>query len=122
MGSGQLLSTPYYDYVAITREDNGPFSVIEDGGHVRRGYTADDLRRLCRNADLEVLEIGSCSGFASQKITWLLRVTCRINRLLGWLIVLPLRPIPPLIDPLISRITKWPDFCITLVARKPNTA
>ena len=114
-----LLTTPNYNYNAITPEDNGPFSVIEDGGHMRRGYTAKVLRELCRNAGLEVLEIGFCSGFSSQKITWLLRVASRVHRLLGWLIVTPFRPIPPLIDPLISRITKWPDFCITLVARKP---
>ncbi|MGA2653305.1 MAG: class I SAM-dependent methyltransferase [Terracidiphilus sp.] len=118
-GGVLLLTTPNYNYIAITPEDNGPFSVIEDGGHVRRGYTAEDLRELCGNAGLEVLETGFCSGFASQKITWLLRVGCRINILLGWLIVLPFRLIPPFVDPLISRFTKWPGFCITLVARKP---
>lgn len=119
-GGTLLLTTPKFDYIAITPVDNGPFSAIEDGGHVRRGYTADDLRRLCGVAGLEVLEIGSCSGYTSQKITWLLRRTSAIHLLLGWLIVLPFRFIPPIIDPFISRTTKWSDFCITLVARKPN--
>jgi SAM-dependent methyltransferase len=114
-----LLTTPNYNYIAITPEDNGPFSAIEDGSHMRRGYTAEDLRELCGNAGLEVLQIGFCSGFTSQKLTWLLRIASRIHVLLGWAIILPFRPIPPLIDPLISRFTKWPEFCITLVARKP---
>ena len=119
-GGALLLTTPNCDYIAISPSDNGPFSATEDGGHVRRGYRAEDLRRLCQDADLEVLGIGSCSGFTSQKTTWLLRAATRFLGLLGWAIVLPLRPIPPLIDPLISRFTKWPDFTITLVARKPN--
>jgi len=113
-----LLTTPNYNYVAITRGDDGPFSTTEDGWHVRRGYTATDLRRLCGNADLKVLEIGYCSSFASQKITGLMRVTSRIHPLLGWALVLPLRPIPPVIDRVIARFTRWPGFSITLVARK----
>src|SRR5437016_1565409 len=47
-----LLTTPNYDYRAITREDDGPFSTVEDGGHVRRGYRKEDLLDLCREAGL----------------------------------------------------------------------
>jgi hypothetical protein len=118
-GGVLLLTTPNYDYVPISHYDNGPFSTTEDGGHVRRGYRAENLRRLCGEANLEVLETGSCSGFASQKITWLLRVSTQFLGLIGWAIVLPLRPIPLLIDPLLSRLTKWPNFTVTLVARRP---
>jgi hypothetical protein len=66
-----------------------------------------------------VLAIGFCSGFTSQKLTWLLRTANRIHWVFSWVITLPFRPIPPLVDPSISRLTKWPGFCITLVARKP---
>src|SRR5689334_24813866 len=38
-GGRLLLTTPNYDYRAITREDNGPFALAETGWHVRRGYT-----------------------------------------------------------------------------------
>src|SRR5260370_419862 len=64
-----FLSTPNYNYRAITPGDNGPFSKVENGGHVRRGYTACDLERLCEIANLTVCQIGYCSGFLSQKIT-----------------------------------------------------
>jgi SAM-dependent methyltransferase len=116
-----LLTTPNDNRVAIARDDrdyHGPFSTTEDGWHVRRGYTAADLRRLCDEAELKVLEIGFCSGLASQKITGLMRVFGRIHPLLGWLLILPLRPIPPLIDPVIARFTGWPGFSITLVAMR----
>jgi len=52
-----LLTTPNYNYVAITRGDDGPFSTTEDGWHVRRGYTATDLRygrQLGRGVELSI--------------------------------------------------------------------
>jgi 2-polyprenyl-3-methyl-5-hydroxy-6-metoxy-1,4-benzoquinol methylase len=118
-GGTLLLTTPNYNYVPITRADNGPFSTTENGWHVRRGYTEADLRRLCERADIEVLEIGFCSGFTSQKITWLMRAGTRLHPLLGWALVLPLRLVPVLIDSVIARLTRWPGFSITLIARKP---
>ena len=120
-----LLTTPNDSRVAITGHDrdyHGPFSTTEDGWHVRRGYTAADLWRLCGTAELKVLEIGFCSSFTSQKITGLMRVLGRIHPLLGWMLILPLRPIPLIIDPLIGRFTRWPGFSITLVAMRTNTA
>lgn len=117
-GGWLVLSTPNKDYRAITPEDDGPFSKVEDGWHVRRGYTPAMLRELAERAGLAVEEIGSCSGFLSQKITWLLRKLGKI----GWLMALPLRPLPPLLDPLIRKLTGYPDFSVTLVAYKPRFA
>ena len=36
-GGRLLLTTPNYNYRAITSNDNGPFCATETGGHVRRG-------------------------------------------------------------------------------------
>ncbi len=113
-----LLTTPNFNYRPITRSDGGPFSHVEDGGHVRRGYTPDDLKHLCASAGLRVSHIGYCSGLVSQKITALMRTASRIHPLLGWSIVLPLRGLPPLLDPWISGIVRWPGYSITLVATK----
>jgi 2-polyprenyl-3-methyl-5-hydroxy-6-metoxy-1,4-benzoquinol methylase len=117
-GGTLLLTTPNVNYKPLTRWDDGPFSETEDGGHVRRGYTAESLTRLCAVAGLKVCEINYCGGFLSQKITALSRVAASIHWLLGWALILPLRLLPPVFDPLVSRYTRWPGYSITLVAAK----
>jgi 2-polyprenyl-3-methyl-5-hydroxy-6-metoxy-1,4-benzoquinol methylase len=119
-GGRLLLTTPYVLYRPITQGDMGPFSLVEDGAHVRRGYTPRMLEELCQHAGLAVEQVSYCSGFLSQKVTWLLRVLSQIHYLLGWTVVLPLRILPPLLDPLIHKLTNWPYFCITLEAYKPR--
>ena len=118
-GGTLLLTTPNFNYRPITRGDEGPFSKTEDGGHVRKGYTPDDLVHLCSLAQLIPLNIGYCSGFASQKTTALLRTTSKVHPVLGWGLVLPLRVLPPMLDSWISRTLQWPGFSITLIAVKP---
>ena len=117
-GGTLLLTTPYSGYRPITRGDAGPFSQIEDGWHVRKGYTHAELAALCAEAGLDTVEMEFCSGFASQKITWLMRSAEDVHQLLGWALVLPLRPLPPLIDPWLSPLLRWPAYSVTLVARK----
>ena len=116
-----LLTTPYKGFRAIGPEpDDGLLSTIEDGGHVRRGYLDSDLRALCERAGLKVDEISYCSGFMSQKVTYLLRICSKVNRLFAWVVTLPLRVLP-ILDPALGRILKWPDYSICLQAHKPST-
>jgi len=120
-GGYLLLTTPNFFYNAITINDNGPFNLIEDGRHVRRGYTKTMLEELCEKSGFKVQEITTCSGFLSQKLTYVLR---SLERLIGlkmsWLISLPLRIFPIIFDPLIKKITNYEDFSICLVAYKPR--
>lgn len=112
-GGWLILSTPFKNYRAVAEMDLGPFNTVEEWSwHVRRGYTGAMLRELAAHAGLAVEEVGYCSGFFSQKLTWLHR---RLG-FLGWLIILPLRILPPLLDGLI----RYPAFSITLVAYKPR--
>ncbi len=114
-----LLTTPNFDFRPITPPDDGGFAPVENGGHVRRGYTPDDLRRICGAAGLEVEKIGYCSGLLSQRVTRLLRFLCRhMPPVAGWTLILPLRAAPPLLDRWVSKITRWPGYSITLVARR----
>lgn len=118
-GDGRLLLTaPNFHYKPMTRTDEGPFLAIEDGRHVRKGYTPEGLGRLCASAGLRVCEIDYCSGYTSQKITAVLRTVNAIQPVLGWVVVLPLRTIPPLVDSRLSGIIDWPGFSITLVGEK----
>src|SRR5207253_6615999 len=96
-------------------------STVEDGGHVRRGYRKEDLLDLCREAGLMFDTCTFCSGFLSQKVTFLLRTLSKIHPLLGWAGILPLRALPPLMDPLVSRLIAYPQFSICLEAHKPSS-
>jgi 2-polyprenyl-3-methyl-5-hydroxy-6-metoxy-1,4-benzoquinol methylase len=119
-GGRLLLTTPYYFYRPISKEDRGPFSAEENGAHVRRGYSAAELKELCDEAGLDIEEISSCSGFFSQKSTSLMRRVNKVSPLAAWTFVLPLRPLPPIADWIIRKATGWPDFSIAMVAYKPR--
>jgi len=96
-GGALLLTTPNINYKPITREDNEPFYPIEDGRHVRRGYSEGELVRLCGVAGLTVVGCSYLSWFFSQKITAVMRTLGGINPFLGWGATLPLRLLPLLL-------------------------
>mgnify|MGYP001348850616 CR=1 FL=1 len=109
-----LLTTPNIDFKHITKDDNGPFQKVELGWHVRRGYNKEGLTALCKNSNLDVLEIGFISGFLSQKITWIFRQFNKIHPQLGGVVITPLRIFPILFDKYID----YTGYSIFLVARK----
>ena len=119
-GGRLLLTTPYLLHYPITSDDKGPFKQSEDGGHVRRGYTKAMLEELCICAGLIPEDISYCTGFLSQKVTMVLRTASCVHPLFAWSLVLPLRLLPPLFDPLIYALTRWPGFSICLEAYKPR--
>jgi hypothetical protein len=83
----------------MSQSDEGPFSHEEDGGHVRRGYTRDMLEELCSDSGFHIEKISGCSGYLSQKITKLYQKLFVISSLLAWVIILPFRAVPHLLDP-----------------------
>jgi 2-polyprenyl-3-methyl-5-hydroxy-6-metoxy-1,4-benzoquinol methylase len=119
-GGRLLLTTPNYHYKPITAMDKGPFLAVETGWHVRKGYAEEELRKLCKEAGLIVDSFSFCSGFLSQKNTFFFRVFSKIHPLLGWSFILPLRILPPLLDPIATKLIRWPEFSICLEAHKPN--
>lgn len=115
-GGTLLLTTPNQDYVPIDAGDAGPFSEVEDGRHVRKGYTPERLRSLSEQAELEVLEIGFCSGWSSQKVVILLRgLQTHIGYAPAWALTFPLRLVPLLLDNLSAAL---PPYTICMVATK----
>jgi SAM-dependent methyltransferase len=119
-GGRLLLTTPYLLYIAISVGDTGPFSTDESGWHVRRGYNKAMLEELCHYAGLKVEHISYCSGYFSQKVTAIMRRLSTINAPLAWVITLPLRLLPPLLDPIITSVLRWPHYSICLEAYKPR--
>lgn len=121
-GGTLLLTTPNFCYRPMTFDDNA-ISAVEDGGHVRRGYTPEDFQRLSKASGLNVEKVEYCSGILSQKITGIARSLQKtLPHLVVWGLLLPLRCIPPVLDKLVTRLTKWPGYSITLIARKKKEA
>jgi 2-polyprenyl-3-methyl-5-hydroxy-6-metoxy-1,4-benzoquinol methylase len=119
-GGRLLLTTPNRNYAPFWMGENKKkhISSVEDGRHVRIGYTKKDLSKLCEGAGLAINELGYCGGFLSQKITGLMRFISGINPVIGWLVVLPLRPLPVLFDRWLTRKLKWEEYMLYLAARK----
>ncbi len=117
-GGQLLLTAPYEGHRPLHAEERHP-QPLEDGSHVRYGYTPARLRELAENAGLEVRSEGFASGVVSQALTSLMRrLTARIGRLPAWLALLPLRPLVVLDRPL-SRLLRHPYLSVTLSAVKP---
>lgn len=119
-GGRLILTTPYYLYKAINIEDLGPFSSIENGEHVRRGYSECMLRELFTLAGLKVERIEYCSGFLSQKLCALQRIISDVNPVFAWVVVLPLRMFPILFDTFLTKFIKFPFYSICIEGYKPR--
>jgi len=118
-GGIMLLTAPSSQYVPIDSGDAGPFNMVEDGGHVRKGYSPADFRYLVEQAELEVEEVAYCSGRASQSVTRILRrLTRSISYIPAWLLTFPLRLLPWMTE---RGCPQYPPYSICLRARKPIT-
>jgi len=121
-GGRILLTTPNLDYRPIVPEHAGPFSTVEDGEHVRRGYTRAHLTELCEQAGLKVEEYDSCSGVVSQKATWVTYTAGKLSPHLARLLTAPLHPLVSVADGPATRFTRWPPYSLCVVAVKPRFA
>lgn len=124
-GGRLLVSTPNFYYHPLEFADRGPFADVEDGRHVRRGYSPAMLRELCDRAGFVVEEIDHVSFFFSQIGTKLTRLLNKWFGLkLGWTLLLPYRIVPVLFDQWLgkwlSEVLAMPGFSITMVAYKPR--
>jgi SAM-dependent methyltransferase len=118
-GGRLLLSTPFEGHRPLFTEERRP-RPIEDGSHVRFGYSAARLREIAEGAGLIVESEAFISGVVSQKLTDLMRrLSARIGRLPAWGIMLPLRPLAVLDAPL-SRLLGYPYLSVALSAAKPT--
>lgn len=119
-----LLSAPYDRHRPLYTEDPEP-SPVEDGSHVRYGYSRERLRQMATGAGLQANTPDGedfISGVVSQKLTNLMRrLSARAGLSCAWLVVLPLRPLVVLDGPL-SRLLRWPYLSVALCATAPASA
>lgn len=114
-GGQLLLTTPFDGHRPLYSEERSP-SPVEDGSHVRYGYSQERLREIAQGAGLEVAEERFVSGVVSQKLTDLMRrLTERLGLMAAWAILLPLRPLVVLDAPL-SRMLGYPYLSVALCA------
>lgn len=117
-----ILTTPSAAHRRLVRER---LSASEDGGHVRWGYTDEEVIALFEQAGLRVVNLGHISGVISQQLTNLMRLLSWFswpNTLIGWGAVLPLRPLQ-LLDRLLTRALRYPYMCVAVVGvREPLAA
>ncbi len=117
-GGRLLLSTPFAGHRPLYTEELAP-EPVEDGSHVRYGYTPERLAELARGAGLDVADEGFISGVIAQKLTDLMRrLTGRIGLTAAWLLVLPLRPLVVFDRPL-TALLGYPHLSVALCAIKP---
>jgi SAM-dependent methyltransferase len=117
-GGQILLSTPYTAHRPLYTEEREP-SPVEDGSHVRYGYSHQRLAELAAGAGLDVEDESFISGVVSQKLTDLMRrLSARVGLLGAWLIMLPLRPLV-LLDAPTSKLLRYPYLSVALRAAKP---
>ncbi len=118
-GGQLLLSAPFDGHHPLHSEEREP-SPVEDGSHVRYGYSQASLREIVERAGLEVRSEGFISGVVSQRLTDLMRrLTAKLGRMPAWLAMLPLRPLV-LLDAPLSRLLGYPYLSVALTAVKPR--
>ena len=118
-GGRLLITTPNYYFKPLDRKDDGPYELIEDGRHVRRGYSKAGLIELLEAHGFMVETIEYCSGGVSQGITAFLRAISRLSGLAAWIMALPMRVLPGLLDRPRAD-SNPPGFSICAVAVKPR--
>jgi SAM-dependent methyltransferase len=118
-GGALLLTTPFDAHTPLYTEERDP-SPVEDGSHVRFGYSKERLREIAQGAGLSVVSEGFVSGFVSQKLTNLMRrLTARLGVPAAWALMLPLRALV-LLDAPLTRLLHYPYLSVALCAVKPG--
>ncbi len=92
-------------------------SAVENGDHVRWGYTHEKMRAILADAGLATVAEEYCSGLVSQKIGNLERRISELMPMLGWAATFPLRAVQ-LVDSAATDTFGAPYFSIAVVAEK----
>jgi SAM-dependent methyltransferase len=113
-GGRLLLTTPFKYYRRLPGDKLSP---TQDGGHVRWGYTQEEMKAMFEENGLCVLAQEYVSGLVSQQLTKAMRLLGRAIGMAAWAVILPLRIIQPL-DPLLTELFSYPYLSIGIVGVK----
>ncbi len=114
-GGRLFLTAPYKYYNRIMGDT---ISEIENGDHVRWGYTHEEIGALLKEAGFELEARDYVTGAVSQWHILLYRALSRaIPYKVAWILVFPLR-LFILLDPLVTKLLRYPYLSIAISARK----
>jgi SAM-dependent methyltransferase len=117
-GGRLLLTTPYKGYKPLLGDK---LSDQEDGGHVRWGYTHEELNEMFSGCGLQIITADYVSGFVSQQLGNLMRLLGRLNPTGAWAATFPLR-IFQSIDRVVTRALNYPYLSVAVVGLKSGEA
>ncbi len=117
-GGRLLLTTPFKYY---RRLPGDRLSDTQDGGHVRWGYTAEEMKALFEENGLRVVAQDYVSGFVSQQLTKVMRLLGGAIGMAAWAVILPLRIFQAL-DPSLTRLINYPYLSIAIMGVKEDPA
>jgi SAM-dependent methyltransferase len=113
-GGRILLTTPYKHYHPLLGDFVSP---VEDGNHVRWGYTHEEIAKLFADEGIETVERDYISGWVTQKLMNLMRRLDRVDHRLSLLLTFPLRILAVLDRPL-TGLLSYPALSIGVVGVK----
>jgi SAM-dependent methyltransferase len=112
-GGSLLLTAPYDAHRPLYTEERDP-SPVEDGSHVRYGYSQQRLRAIAEGAGLQVIDEGFVSGVVAQTLTNLMRrLSARFSVGVAWALVAPLR-VFSVVDAPLTRLLRYPNLSVAL--------
>jgi hypothetical protein len=111
-----LMTTPYLFHSLKGPGEDGPFvKEVEDGSHMRRGYTKVELVHMLEENGLWVEEVSYCTGFFSRQLV-------RFGRMMGsraiTFLLFPVKILANRLDRLIARKDPTAYFSICIIAQK----
>lgn len=116
-GGTLLITTPNIDYWPLNAADAGPWQHVEDGRHVRKGYSGNSLVATADHAGLKTCRIDYSCGYTTQRLTTIYRALAKlVGERAAMVAITPLRPLG-----LLDGRSRRPPYAICLIAasRRP---
>lgn len=112
-GGKLFLTSPNYAFNPLPGDEADP-DPVEDGGHVRRGYTVASIATLAKSAGFMHIETSYISGFATQRLVVLETILRPRLGSATLVLVIPLRFVARFIDHVGFR-SSYPSYSVTLI-------
>lgn len=113
---GKLFLTAPYERCRLPGDG---ISDVENGGHVRWGYTHESISALMRDVGLQLVEFDYVTGIISQMlIRWYRLLSRVVDFRIAWALIFPFR-ILAIFDPLVTKFMRHPYLSVAVVAEKP---
>jgi SAM-dependent methyltransferase len=120
LGGRLFLTAPFKFHKPIHGDT---LSEVEDGGHMRWGYTHHELQGMFKECNIEVATEEYVGGFILRQLlltTRFLRTHYRVNKKLAWLIVSPFK-LFLIFDPFITKLLNYPNLSVAVTGIKRSS-